>query len=258
MLSKRFNQNGKVIILSETTDEPMSLCGSLAGICWNTDTSDPKKNFDRGLDCLRSGHGRVLEFVQIYMVLDGWSARVIREFYTHIAGGPTRLQESTRYVDCNNFSYVVPPSLNERNKAIYKEQMEKISDTLGELEQCGTKREDAAMILPLAMETKVVVRTNLRQLIDMAKVRLCKRAYWEFRALFENIMDSLSFYSDEWQYLVKEEKVFKPKCMWNGYCDEKKSCGFSISKDVFKEYKEIADYCYKNNITLDKIREKIE
>ena len=103
MLSRRFDQKGKVIILSETTDEPLTLAGALCGVCWGADTKDNKKNFNRGLECLRNGHGRTLEFPQIYMILDGWSAKVIREFYTHISGGPTRLQASTRYIDYNDF-----------------------------------------------------------------------------------------------------------------------------------------------------------
>lgn len=83
--------------------------GKEAGVCWEADVSDAKKNYKRGLDCLQSGHGRVAEYPQVYMVLDGYSARVIREFYTHIGGSPTRLQASTRYIDYENgFDYVTP------------------------------------------------------------------------------------------------------------------------------------------------------
>jgi thymidylate synthase (FAD) len=89
MLSMRWNQTGRTIILSETTDEPLTLAGYCAGAAWGADTSYHEKNFKRGLDCLHSGHGRVLEFPQIYMVLDGWSARVIREFGRHVGGLPT-------------------------------------------------------------------------------------------------------------------------------------------------------------------------
>ena len=89
----------------------------------------------------------------------------------------------------------------------------------------GIPKEDSAMILPLGMETKIVHRTNLRNLIDMAKVRMCTRAYWEYRDLFNNILEALSLYSEEWNYLINELKVFKPKCEWYGYCNEKNSCG---------------------------------
>ena len=87
---------GKVIIQKYTTETPISMIGEEAGICWNADTTDQIKNYRRGLDCLSSGHMRTAEYPQVYMILEGYSARVIREFYTHIAGGPTRLQASTR------------------------------------------------------------------------------------------------------------------------------------------------------------------
>lgn len=62
MIAQRWNQNGKVIILSETTDEPVSLMGQCASICWGVDTSNHEKNFKRGINCLKSGHGRVMEY----------------------------------------------------------------------------------------------------------------------------------------------------------------------------------------------------
>ena len=99
---------GSVTILKETTKNPITLMGERAGICWNADISDPIKNYERGLDCIKSGHGRVMEYVNVEMVIDGFSARVIREWYTHIGGAPTRLQASTRYIDYNDFNYVIP------------------------------------------------------------------------------------------------------------------------------------------------------
>ena len=89
---------GKITILEETTKNPITLMGKRAGVCWGADITDDAKNYKRGLDCLVSGHGRVMEYVNVEMVLDGYSARVIREWYTHLGGAPTRLQASTRYI----------------------------------------------------------------------------------------------------------------------------------------------------------------
>ena len=90
---------GKVTILPETTKRPITLIGKRAGICWGADITDDKKNYKRGLECIENNHGRTLEYVNIEAVFDDWSARVIREWYTHIGGAPTRLQASTRYID---------------------------------------------------------------------------------------------------------------------------------------------------------------
>ena len=121
---------GNITILKETTKNPITLMGERAGICWGADISDPIKNYQRGLDCIKSGHGRVMEYVNVEMVIDGFSARVIREWYTHIGGAPTRLQASTRYINYDNFDYVVPPNIINNPYAfkIYTDTMSYIAN----------------------------------------------------------------------------------------------------------------------------------
>lgn len=217
----------KITILPETTETPISLIGKMAGVCWGANTEDQDKNYKRGMDCINSQHGRTWEFPDVYMVLDHWSARVMREFYTHIGGSPTRLQESTRYVDCSNFNYVIPPKIknNEspRALAVYHDVMAAIANGIEILEELGVPREDSAMLLPLGMETKVVVRMNLRTLVSMANQRLCTRAYWEYREVMKVLKTALADYSVEWEVLVNQ--LFIPKCEAMGYCTEKYSCG---------------------------------
>lgn len=217
---------GQVIILEETTKNPIRLMGERAGVCWGGDITDSEKNYKRGLDCLLSGHGRVMEYVNVEMVLSGYSARVIREWYTHIGGAPTRLQASTRYVNYENFEYIMPHTIAENQEAEqrYGEIMEKIAETCAYLEkELAIPREDAAMLLPLGMATKVVDKRNLRNLVDMSHQRMCTRAYWEYREMFSDICTALSEVSTEWEYLIGH--FFQVKCEIAGYCTEKKSCG---------------------------------
>ena len=219
---------GTVTIQSHTTLNPISLIGEEAGICWGADTTDQEKNHKRGVDCIKANHGRALEFPQAYLVLDGWSAKVIREFYTHIGGAPTRLQASTRYIDYSKGFYnVIPPSIagNKEAEDVWHEYMEKVAPTVEKLKELGIPNEDATNVLPLAYMTKVVVRTNLRNLIDMSHQRLCKRAYWEFQELMKAIIWELGKYSEEWEELVWDMRVFKPKCQELGRCPETKGCG---------------------------------
>lgn len=216
---------GAVTIQSFTTKNPISMIGEEAGVCWGADTGDAEKNYRRGLDCLSSGHGRTFEFPDVYMVLDGYSARVIREWYTHIGGSPTRLQASTRYINYDNFEYVIPDSIKNNTNALqtYEWLMWCVKTCVRMLECLGVPREDSALGLPLGMATKIVCKHNLRNLIDMSHQRMCRRAYHEYRDLFGDVCDALSKYSDEWAYLVDE--YFKPKCEYVGFCTEKKSCG---------------------------------
>ena len=80
---------GKVIVQDYTYKKPITMIGVEAGICWGANTSNDEKNYLRGIDCLESGHGRTFEFPDVYLTLEGYSARVIREWYTHIGGLPT-------------------------------------------------------------------------------------------------------------------------------------------------------------------------
>lgn len=215
---------GTVTILYETTKNPITLIGERAGVCWGADTQDAKKNYKRGWDCIESGHGRTLEFVNVEMVLDGYSARVIREWYTHIGGAPTRLQASTRYIDYGNFGYIVPASVKGVARDIYEKRMEDIQDSIQSLiEEYDVPREDAALLLPLGMTTRVVDKRNLRNLIDMSRQRLCNRAFWEFREMFRDISLALANYSEEWLEIVNTQ--FMPKCDVLGHCPEKNGCG---------------------------------
>ena len=122
---------GKITILPETTIDPISLMGRRAGICWGADITDSEKNYKRGLDCIKSNHGRALEFVNIEAIIEGYSARVIREWYTHIGGSPTRLQSSTRYINYDNFEYIMPKTVQTKEqKAWYNNAIDTISQTL--------------------------------------------------------------------------------------------------------------------------------
>lgn len=216
---------GTVIILPETTQKPITLIGKMAGVCWGADTTDDEKNYKRGWDCITSGHGRTFEFPDVYMELDGYSARVIREWYTHIGGMPTRLQASTRYINYGDFDFVRPESVTHKLDARigYDAVMYQIAQTVQQLVEMGIPREDAAMLLPLGMTTRIVCKHNARNLIDMSRQRECGKAYWEYRDLFRDLKLALTNYSEEWARLVS--KTMHPKCVELGHCTEKHGCG---------------------------------
>lgn len=218
-----------IIVQEETTKNPITLIGKEAGICYNSNIKDDTKNYKRGWNCINSNHGRTLEFPQIYAVIDKYSAKVIREFYTHIGGLPTRLQESTRYIEYmpngDTFEYVIPKTIqaNPKALAIFIKQMNDAAKSEHELEELDIPKEDASYVYPFAMCTKIVWRSNLRNLLDMEHTRLCSRALWEFRDLMKELNKELSKYSNEWMEIINCFAV--PKCEVTGYCDEAKSCG---------------------------------
>ena len=219
---------GTITILPETTKNPITLMGARAGVCWGADVSNNEKNYKRGLDCIKSGHGRVMEYVNVEMIIDGYSAKVLREYYTHIGGSPTRLQASTRYINYSKgdgFAYITPDSIVKNEaKIAWDAWMHTINDAIKTLiAEYNIPVEDATMLLPLAYSSKMIDRRNLRNFVDMSRQRMCSRAYWEYRELFKNICNALREYSDEWKWIV--DNLFHAKCDEVGYCTESKSCG---------------------------------
>ena len=217
---------GQVIILPETPKNPLSLIGERAGICWNADVSDDEKNIKRGISCIDSGHGRTMEFVDVHMIIDGFSARVMREYYRHVGGLTPYLQASTRYIDYKDFDVIRPASIERNKEALVEFNMtvKNLRKSLEALKTLGVPNEDVANLLPLGMATKCIEKRNLRNLVDMSHVRKCSRAYHEYRLeLFPAIENALKDYSDQWAWII--DNLFKPKCEVYGYCDEKNSCG---------------------------------
>jgi thymidylate synthase (FAD) len=206
---------GQITIL-EYTKNPITFIGKVAGICYNSNTENDKLNYKRGLKNIKDDHGRTFEFPDVVMVLDGYSARVIRELYTHIQG-TSRLQASTRYIDYSDkFDYYTPPELKDND--LYDYTMSVIQENYEELLDRGYKKEDLGNLLPLGLNTKIVLKINMRAILHMAEVRMCSRAYIEFQELMKDMQSALSLLDNEWNEI---SQMMKPKC---ATCTEKENC----------------------------------
>lgn len=227
---------GQVIIKDASVKNPITLIGEMIGPCYGSDTTDPQKNYKRGVNAIKSGHYRALEYAEVWFILEGYSARTIRQFYTCIGGAPTRTQSSTRYIDESGFKYFVPPKIEKAKKEWlldkYMNAMNVIQDTYQILIEHGIPKEDAANILPLGMTTTVAVRMNARTIMTMAEQRLCTRAYHEYRQLMQDLIDALKNYSKEWKTLCNQ--IILCKCDKVGWCEEEFSCGKYPKKEKIK------------------------
>lgn len=217
---------GTIEIKEWTMKDPLNCIGFNAGCCWASPTDDKEKNIKRAIGCISDGHGRVEELPDVYVVLDKWSAKCLRELYTHIGGGPTRMQASTRYIDYEKgFGVVVPHSVANNPEAlkVWEETIQHIQDGMTKLKDLEVPKEDYTNLLPLAYESKMIWKINLRTLINFMNMRLCSRAYWEIRELSNALKKALSEYSEEWKIIC--DKLFVPKCEATGYCSERQCCG---------------------------------
>lgn len=213
---------------------PISLIGKNAAVCYGKPIEDgySESDYKRGLACIESGHGRALEYAAVDVEVSGYSARCIREVYTHIIG-TTRLQESTRYIDMSDFGYFTPKSIQNRAEAhlLYSELMMHIADVYERLRVLDIPVEDCANVIPLGSHSRITFKVNVRSLLHLGEERLCKRAYHEIRDFVSELREVLYLYgldNDlEWGEIAQ---MMQSKCRWLGYCPEKKGCGMMISK----------------------------
>jgi len=211
------------IRIIRATPDPLSLMGECASLCWNSTPS-----IQIGIDCIESGHGRTLEYPDVIVEIDGYSARMIRELYTKIIG-VTRLQASTRYINYKEFDYYIPESIKNNDYAYeeYIQFMNNVQNTYQYLLEQNIPKEDIANILPLAIHSKVILKINARAIVDMALVRLCTRALKEYREFMVELLDVVGSVNSEWNKIMS---YAKPKCEVYGFCGEKNSCGRYANK----------------------------
>jgi thymidylate synthase (FAD) len=178
---------------------------------------------------LASGHESPIEHVSYTFAVEGVSRALTHQLVRHRLASYS--QQSQRYVDGSDFSYILPPAIaripeaRERFEAFMAEVGRAYRDLKGLLESKGRTgpkaNEDARFVLPQAAESKIVLTMNCRSLLHFFELRCCDRAQWEIRKMAYRMLA-----------LCREELpvIFRsagPKCERLGYCPEgeKFSCG---------------------------------
>lgn len=183
-------------------------------------------------DLAESGHSS--PFTQIYFTfaVEGVSRAFSHQFCRHHTG-ITMDQRSQRYVNEENFQYIIPKTIANSDMASeYESFMQNIAGFYKKLLDAGFKKEDARSVLPNACETKLIATINAQELFHIFNLRCCNRAQYEFRTV-----------ANEMLRLCKEVApiIFKnagASCVSLGYCPEgKMSCGkASTLKEVMEVY----------------------
>lgn len=178
---------------------------------------------------IQSGHESPLEHVSFTFAIEGLSRAASHQLVRHRIASFS--QQSQRYVNEASFEYIIPPEI-ARDETLHQEftnVMEtsrsgyaRLIEILKEKGVEGTQAtEDARYVLPQAVETKIVVSMNCRELLHFFRLRCCNRAQWEIRAAANKMLESCR---------VSLYPVFKhagAQCETLGYCpeDARFSCG---------------------------------
>lgn len=157
------------------------------------DKEDPEN--DKALLLLKGlvekGHGSVLEHCCFTFAIEGISRACSHQLVRHRIASYS--QQSQRYVNAENFDFVIPPEIAEDYdlQREYKDWMRKTMNMYSKLVGLGIKKEDARYILPNATTTNIVVTMNARELLHFIELRSSPRAQWEIRELAQEMLRQL-------------------------------------------------------------------
>ena len=166
---------------------------------------------------LSSGHLSPFEHASFTFAIDGISRVTSHQLVRHRVASYT--QQSQRYVSLKRLEYITPPTISTHSQieSRYHEAVQKAHQLYGEMLEKGIPTEDARYVLPQAIETKLVMTMNARELMHACSLRLCERAQWEIRELFERIKAEVEKVAP---FIGAE---LKPKCYDLGYCNERET-----------------------------------
>lgn len=161
-------------------------------------------------------HLSIFEHASFNFYIEGISRVTTHQLVRHRIASYS--QQSQRYVKLRD-EYVIPETIekDEKRSNIYKEVLEKAFSAYEELVKLGVPKEDARYLLPQAVESKIIVTMNARELLHFFTLRTCNSAQWEIRELAWKMLE-----------LVKEvaPTIFLdagPPC-FRGACPEGKNC----------------------------------
>jgi len=100
-------------------------------------------------------------------------------------------QQSQRYVDEEEFTYVVPESMPAELADEFHKDMKTIQAMYHKWREKGLKREDARFVLPNACTSEIVVSANFREWRHIIIIRTDKGAQWEIKKAAHCILDIL-------------------------------------------------------------------
>ena len=133
---------------------------------------------------ITSGHTSALEHGVYTFAVDGVSRAMTHQLVRHRLASYN--QQSQRYVTyAEEPTFITPPSVaaDPGAAAAFADATAAAFAAYRSLVDAGVPAEDARYLLPNAMETKIVITMNVRELLHFFELRCCKRAQWEIRDL---------------------------------------------------------------------------
>lgn len=166
------------------------LCYAPVGASELMETMPPERVHSVLSTIMESGHFSTLEHASFTFAVDGVSRALTHQLVRHRLASFN--QQSQRYVKFKDgLPYVKPESVANEPEAdeLFESIMDAVGAAYSRMLELGIPAEDARFILPNAVETKIVITMNARELLHFFEVRCCNRAQWEIRELAHRMLE---------------------------------------------------------------------
>ncbi|MCU0913061.1 MAG: FAD-dependent thymidylate synthase [Planctomycetes bacterium] len=166
------------------TPEPEKVIEQAGRTCYRSFDrihDDSQADFIRRL--LKIGHESPLEHAYATFRIRNCSRAMTHQLVRHRLMAVS--QQSQRYVDEEQFSYVTPGSLPPEFADDFHQDMRTIQQMYRKWRDRGLKKEDARFVLPNACVSEIVVSADLREWRHIFHLRLSPKAQWEIRQACE-------------------------------------------------------------------------
>lgn len=180
-------------------------------------------------DMMRTGTKAPLEFVQFHFLMEGVTRGFTHQMVRQRTA--TYVQESTRFAVKREAKVAMPPSIaglkeDAPARVVWESMVHNLITAYNALIDDGIPAEDARGLLPTNLTTKIHYRTNLRDLMEHAGLRLCSQAQYEWKQVWALILKAIREYpknvlgefSEQWQYDAIIG-LFRPVCYRTGKCE---------------------------------------
>lgn len=167
-----------------------------------------------------------LEYIDLSFLFEG----VSRAWMDQLTRQRTAvfIAESLRFAvkDKAHTQVTMPPSIakldeDDPQRRVWQHALDTMGGVYNMLVDGGIPAEDARGILPLNIATRVNYKTNLRNLVPHAGMRMCSQAQWEWKHVWHLMIKAIREYDcepgEEWQQ-AEIARLFKPICYQTGRC----------------------------------------
>lgn len=151
-----------------------------AGICRNSDNQQQAL-----MHALKAGHKSLLEQMIFSFKIEDISRVLTHQFVRHRIASFAQQSQRHCKIDIHSIDWYIAPATAV---PLFHTAMQALGQSYLNCIEQGMPMEDARYLLPNGTKSKMIVTMNASSLDNFFKLRCCKRAQWEIRALANEML----------------------------------------------------------------------